>query len=158
MKTLYLIRHAKTQKSFNDMERELLPIGIERANKLGNYLSTNHFQTDVFYSSCAKRAEQTARIIAEKIGFQKDKIIFKESLYLTSQEAYFDIILEQSADINAIMIVGHNHEITNVARFFVPDFTSYMQTGACFCFDFDTDDWSNVFTAERKVRFYMRFE
>jgi len=158
MKTLYIIRHAKTNKTLNDLDRELLPLGIERTNKLGKYLSVNNCKTDVLFSSFANRAVQTANIIAEHIGYQKDKIITQESLYLTSQEEYFDILVEQSSDIDAIMIVGHNPEITNVARFFVPDFTSYMQTGACFCFDFKTNDWTSIFTAEREVRFYVRFQ
>jgi phosphohistidine phosphatase len=158
MKTLYIIRHAKTNKALNDLDRELLPIGIERSNKLGKYLSDNNCKTDVLFSSYAKRAVQTAHIIAEHVGFEKNKIITKESLYLTSQEEYFDIILEQTPEIKTIMIVGHNPEITNVAQFFIPDFTSYMQTGACFCFDFKTDDWTKIFTAEREVRFYVRFQ
>ena len=158
MKTLYIVRHAKTNKAMNDLDRELLPIGIERSNKLGKYLSVNNCKADVFFSSFAKRAVQTAHIIAEHIGFPKEKIVAKESLYLTSQEEYFDVLLEQNADIDKIMIVGHNPEITNVAQFFIPDFTSYMQTGACFCFNFKTDDWTKIFTAEREVRFYVRFQ
>jgi phosphohistidine phosphatase len=121
-------------------------------------LYNNNCKTDVLYSSYAKRAAQTSQIISEHIGYPKDKIIYKESLYLSSADKYFDVILEQNPDINAVMIVGHNPDITNVANFFVPDFTSYMQTGACYCIDFDTDEWTNIFTAERKVRFYVRFQ
>jgi len=158
MKTLCIIRHAKTNKTLNDLDRELLPIGIERTNKLGKYFSENNYKTDVFYTSFAKRAVQTAQIIAEHIEFPKDKIIAQESLYLTSQEEYFDIILEQSSEVNSIMIVGHNPEITNVAQFFISDIVSYMQTGACYCFNFKTDDWTKIFTAEREVQFYARFQ
>ena len=158
MKTLYIIRHGKTNKMVNDLERELLPIGIERMQKMGAYLSANNCKADVFYSSYAKRAVQTAHIIAEAIQFPKEKIIATEKLYFTSQDEYFDIMMEQENNIDSILFVGHNPEITNVAQFFIPDFISYMQTGACFCFDFDTDDWTKIFTAERKNRFYVRFE
>jgi len=158
MKTLYIIRHGKTNKTVNDLDRELLPLGIERMRKMGTYLSANNCKADVFYSSFANRAVQTAHIIAEAIQFPKEKIIITEDLYLTSQDEYFDILVSQDNSINSILFVGHNPEITNVAQFFIPDFTSYMQTGACFCFDFDTDDWTKIFTAERKVRFYVRFE
>jgi len=158
MKTLYIVRHGKTNRTLNDLERELLPIGIERMQKLGNYLSTNKCKTDVFYSSHAKRAFQTAQIIAEAIQFPENKIITTETLYLTTQHSYFDILIALDNSINRVLFVGHNPEITNVARFFIPDFTAYMQTGACFCFDFDTDDWTKIFTAERKNRFYVRFE
>jgi len=158
MKSLYIVRHAKTNKSLNDLERELMPIGIERTHKLGTYLQTNNCKIDKMYSSFAKRAMQTTHILAEHVNYPQNKIITKKELYLTSQEEYFNILVEQDDTVDSVMIVGHNPEVTNVAQFFVPDFTSYMQTGACFCFDFETDDWTSIFTAERKVRFYVRFQ
>ena len=158
MKTLYIVRHGKTYKSIDDLERELMPVGIERMRKLGNYLSENNCKIDVLYSSYARRAVQTAQIIADAIQFPKDRIVTSEKLYFTGQDAYFDILVEQDNSVESILLVGHNPDITNVAQFFIPDIVSYMQTGACFCFDFDTDDWTKIFTAERTNRFYMRFE
>ena len=158
MKTLYIVRHAKTNKSFNDLDRELLPLGMERTHKLGAYLQSNNYSVDRMYSSSAKRAMQTATILAEHLHYPKDKIVSTGELYLTSQEEYFDILMEQDDTVDSVLIVGHNPEITNVAQFFVPDFISYMQTGACFCFDFKTDKWTTIFTAEREVRFYTRFQ
>ena len=158
MKTLYIIRHAKTNRSKDDLKRELIPLGIERTNKLGKYLKDKKCKVDILFSSYAKRAMQTAEIIAENIKYPKEKIISKESLYLTSQEQYFNIILEQNDSVNSIMIVGHNPEISNVAQFFVADFMSYMQTGACICLEFKTDNWIDIFTAERVAKFYIRCE
>ena len=158
MKTLYIVRHAKTNKALNDLDRELLPIGIERTHKLGAYLQSNNYSADRMFSSFAKRAVQTANILAEHLNYPQDKIITKEKLYLTSQEEYFNILMEQDDSVDSVLIVGHNPEITNVAQFFVPDFVSYMQTGACFCFDFKTDKWTTIFTAERVTRFYTRFQ
>jgi phosphohistidine phosphatase len=126
--------------------------------KLGNYLSVNNCKIDVLYSSYAKRAVQTAQIIAETIQYPKNEIIISQKLYLTAQNEYFDIIAEQNNSIETVLFVGHNPEITDVARFFISHLTSYMQTGACFCFDFNTDDWAKIFTAEHKNRFYIRFE
>jgi phosphohistidine phosphatase len=158
MKSLYIVRHAKTTKSENDRERTLLPIGIERTNKLGAYLRANNCKIDMLFSSSAKRAMETANIIAGYIQYPHDKISMQQSLYIATQESYFETIVAQDDTLHAIMIVGHNPEITNVAQFFVPDFTSYMQNGACFCFDFKADDWRTIFTAEREVRFYVRFQ
>ncbi|MDR1459757.1 MAG: histidine phosphatase family protein [Bacteroidales bacterium] len=159
MKTLYIVRHAKTNKIQNDSERRLQPLGVERMNKLGRYLKTNDCKIDVLYSSSAIRAVQTAQIIAEHLDYPKNKIISTEQLYMNGQEEYFNIIVAQdSATTNNIMIVGHNPDVSNIAHFFIPDFISYLQTGACFCFDFKTDDWTRIFTAEREVRFYVRFQ
>ena len=135
MKTLYIVRHAKTNKSLNDLDRVLLPLGIERTHKLGTYLQSNNYSVDRVFSSFATRAMQTATILANHLSYPQDKIVAKEDLYLTSQEEYFDILMEQDDTVDSVLIVGHNPEITSVAQFFVPDFMSYMQTGACFCFD-----------------------
>jgi phosphohistidine phosphatase len=159
MKTLYLVRHAKANKMQNDTERKLMPLGIERVNKLGHHLNTIHCKVDAFFSSSAIRAVQTAEIIAEHIHYPKAEIMKTEKLYLTGQEEYFNIIVAQdNASINSMMIVGHNPDITNIVHFFVPDFISYVQTGGCFCFDFKTDDWTTIFTAERELRFHVRFQ
>lgn len=159
MKTLYIIRHAKTHQREQDFERKLSPLGIERINKLGHYLKTNNCKTDILFTSDAIRAIQTAKIIAGYIDYTEDKIIATEQLYMNGQEEYFNVILAQeNATVNNIMIVGHNPDVTNIVHFFIPDFISYAQTGACFCFDFKTDDWTNIFTAEREIRFYVRFQ
>jgi phosphohistidine phosphatase len=159
MKTLYIVRHAKTNKRQHDAERRLQPLGIERMNKLGHYLQSNNCKIDALFSSSAIRAVQTANIIAEYINYPTDKIVATENLYMNGQEEYFNIIVAQdNVAVDNIMIIGHNPDVTNLAHFFVPDFISYMQTGACFCFDFKTDDWASIFTAERVVRFYVRFQ
>ena len=54
------------------------------------------------------------------------------------------------------MIIGHNPQVSTLAQFFIPDFSHYMQTGACFCIDFETDKWEEIFTSTRVVRFYVR--
>ncbi|MDR2410870.1 MAG: histidine phosphatase family protein [Bacteroidales bacterium] len=159
MKTLYFVRHAKANKMQNDTERKLMPLGIERINKLGRHLNATHCKIDVLFSSSAIRAVQTAEIIAEHIHYPKAEIITTENLYLRGQEEYFNIIVAQdNAIVNNMMIVGHNPDITNMVHFFAPDFISYVQTGACFCFDFKTENWTTIFTAERELRFYVRFQ
>ena len=158
MKRLYIVRHAKTNKSLNDLDRELLPLGIERTHRLGAYLQANNYSVDRIFSSYATRAMQTANILAEHLHYPQENIVSKEELYLTSQEEYFNILVGQDDTVDSVLIVGHNPEITSVAQFFVSDFMSYMQTGACYCFDFETDKWTTIFTAEREVRFYTRFQ
>jgi phosphohistidine phosphatase len=159
MKTLYIVRHAKAKKITPDNERKLLPLGIERMHKLGHYLKTNNCKIDALFSSSAIRTVETAEIIAGCIDYPQSKIIKTDALYLRGQEEYFDIIVGQdNATVNNIMIIGHNPDVTNIVHFFIPDFISYMQTGACFCFDFKTDDWTTIFTAEREVRFFVRFQ
>ena len=75
MKTIYIVRHAKTGHHIDDFERELLPIGIDRTHKLGDFLAAQHCQVKHIYTSDAKRALQTSLIIAEHLGLDKNLII-----------------------------------------------------------------------------------
>lgn len=156
MKTLYLIRHAKTDQPLEDKDRQLLESGIERTRQLGKYLQQQNCKIDTFYSSIAKRAVQTAHLIAQEIHFPADKIITLNDLYTGSSDTYYHLISAQDNALHSVLFVGHNPEISDVVRFFVPDMTSYMQTGACYCIDFETDKWENIFIAPRKIRFYVR--
>jgi phosphohistidine phosphatase len=158
MKTLYIIRHAKTNNPPLDADRILTEPGMERTRKLGTFLRQQNCQIQRLISSSAVRAIQTATIIAEQIGFAREQICASDSLYCgADQDTYFRMIIEQDNTIDSLMIVGHNPEITNVVQFFIPDCTSYMQTGSCYCIDFLTHQWQTIFTAERIIRFYERF-
>ena len=156
MKTLYIVRHAKTKDNLDDRARELLPLGIERTQKLGKYLAEQHCQINHIYTSTALRAKQTTEIIADQLQLDKTKIIDVEGLYVGSSDDYIDIIISQDNKDDSLMLVGHNPQVTILAQFFIPDFSHYMQTGACFCIDFQTDKWESIFTAKRTVRFYVR--
>ena len=154
MKTLYIVRHAKTKDNIDDKARELLPIGKERTQRLGQYLVEQNCQIDNIYTSTALRAIQTTAIIAEEVHFAKSKI--KEILYMGSVDNYIDLIVAQDNNDNSLMVVGHNPQVSSLVQFFIPDFSHYMQTGACFCIDFQTDKWEDIFMAKRVVRFYIR--
>jgi len=56
----------------------LLPEGIEQIEKAGETLKDKHI--DCIYCSDLLRTRQTASIVAEKIGFNPEKIIYDERL------------------------------------------------------------------------------
>lgn len=156
MKTLYIVRHAKTNSNIDDKIRELLPLGIERTHLLGTYLKQHQCVVNQIYTSSALRAKQTTEIIAQHLNISSEHIIEDEKLYIGTPDDYINDIFIQNNDNQSVMIVGHNPQVSSLAQFFIPDFTHYMQTGACFCIDFDTDKWESIFTANRTVRFYVR--
>ncbi len=156
MKTLYIVRHAKTNSNIDDIARQLLPLGIERTHMLGKYLVKNNCTVDIIHTSTALRAIQTCRILAEHLQVPAQNIIEEPDLYTGTSEHYIYTIVGQDNQINSSMIIGHNPQVSTLAQFFIPDFSHYMQTGACFCIDFETDKWEEIFTSTRVVRFYVR--
>ncbi len=70
MKTLYIVRHAKSSWDFSaipDYDRPLLETGIIRTNKIIKYLKNQDTNPDLIVSSHALRAKETARIDSQWI-------------------------------------------------------------------------------------------
>lgn len=155
-KKVYIVRHAKAAESLNDYERPLTAAGLARTEELGEELKRSGTRLDALYASAALRTRQTAGRLAEILDFPAEKIGYDEALYLTSEEAYFNILVGLDEDVHEVMLVGHNPEVSNLLHFFLPDFTSFMQTGACACIAFDAGSWQSIFTAPHQLEFYFK--
>ena len=156
IKKVYIVRHAKAAELTNDYERPLTEAGLSRTSGLGEELQRIGTRLDAVYASAALRTRQTAERLAEVLDFPADKIVYDEKLYLSTEEAYFDILVGLEEEVHEVMLVGHNPEVSNLLHFFLPDFTSFMQTGACACIEFDADSWQSIFTAPHQLKFYYK--
>lgn len=110
MKLLTLIRHAKSDwdDDLYDFDRPLSDKGKEDAPAIGDHIFENLPKPDLVISSPAFRTMETAEIIAEKIGYPKEKISFVDELYLCSISEYIEVLLTQSVKVHHIMIISHN--------------------------------------------------
>ncbi|HYQ61260.1 MAG TPA: histidine phosphatase family protein, partial [Desulfatiglandales bacterium] len=76
MKTLYLIRHAKSSWNYpelEDFERPLSNRGRKNALLMGTILKKLKAAPDLVISSPANRAAMTARMLADAIHYPLDK-------------------------------------------------------------------------------------
>ena len=156
-KRLYIVRHAKAAEGFQDFDRDLTGLGVERTRELGADLLRQGCRLDAMVASDALRTRRTAMLLAQTLRFPVEQIRFEHDLYAGSIEDYFDLLVSlDNASVNSVMMVGHNPEVSNLLHFFIPDHTSYMQTAACACLLFETDAWETVFTAPRQLEFYLK--
>lgn len=155
-KKVYIVRHAKAADSVHDFERPLTAVGLARTAELGEALKRNNTRLDACYVSAALRTRQTAGRVAEILDFPAEKIIYDEKLYLSTEEAYFNILIGLEEEVREVMLVGHNPEVSNLLHFFLPDFTGFMQTGACACIEFEASNWQSIFTAPHQLKFYFK--
>lgn len=83
MKQLFLIRHAKSSWSLplNDVDRPLTNRGIQDAHLVSAEVSQELPQTYLFWSSIAKRASETAILVAQNVSYPIGSIQFKAELY-----------------------------------------------------------------------------
>jgi phosphohistidine phosphatase len=119
MKTLYLLRHAKSSwddPELDDFERPLNKRGKRDAPEMGGRLRRRGVSPDLLLSSPARRALSTARTIARKIGYERSEIATDERLYLASPGLLLEIVREQKADLGSVMLFGHNPGFTRLAN------------------------------------------
>ena len=84
MKTLFLVRHAKSSwedAGLSDKERPLKKRGASDAQIMGRVLHKHGIKPGQIVSSPAKRAFDTAEIIAAQLSFDKRKIENRKYTY-----------------------------------------------------------------------------
>ena len=150
MKTLYLMRHAKSDwghagVSDRDRDRALNERGRRDASFMAQQLIAREIPPlDLLVCSPAVRTLSTATLVAKELDYDPLKIHVEDTLYEADREAYLDIISHLKPALEEVMIVGHNNTITDVANFFSPQFVPELPTAGLVCLHFDTLSWKNL--------------
>ena len=116
IKTLYLVRHAKSSwndSTLSDIQRPLNKRGLKSAPEMGKRLSSDGVSIDLIVSSSAKRAYSTAQFLDKAIDYKSSKIVQNERLYFEGSSAMLDIVQHTKPQIQALMLVGHNPDMTS---------------------------------------------
>ena len=146
MKTLYLVRHAKSSKddpSLADRDRPLADRGRKDAPMMGKRLAKRDVKPDLLVSSPALRALTTAQLMADEIGYARKKIVVDDRLYGSSADGLLAVVRALDKRVDRVMLVGHNPEFTELAHRLSSDIAD-MPTCAIAEFRFDTKTWSDV--------------
>jgi phosphohistidine phosphatase len=160
MKTLYLLRHAKSSWSFDelsDQERPLNDRGRTDAPRMGQALKKRDIALDILVSSPAVRALSTAVLVARELEYPHDKIVVEPSIYEAQVDDILAIIRRLPEATAAAMLVGHNPTFTDVANELSPAGTTplgEMPTAAVVCLRFGCEQWSEVSRANAEFYFY----
>lgn len=110
MKTVLLLRHAKSswkQTGISDHDRPLNRRGQEAAPQMGQLMYEEDLVPDIILSSTARRARNTADLVAEASGFPGE-VIYLEDFYHAWPSDYVDALRNLSDEISSAMVVGHN--------------------------------------------------
>ena len=146
MKTLFLVRHAKSSKddpNLADRDRPLADRGLKEAPKMGKRLAKRRVTPDLLVSSPALRALTTAQLIADELGCARKDIVVDDRLYESSANGLLAVIHALDQTLERVMLFGHNPEFTDLAHRLSSDIVD-MPTCAVAEFRFDTKKWSDV--------------
>src|SRR6516164_4541044 len=97
MKTLFLVRHAKSSRDdpvLPDKERPLNERGRRDAPRMGERLAKRGVKPDIIVSSPAVRALTTAELIARELDYDLRDIAVDKRLYSASADDLLAVIHE----------------------------------------------------------------
>jgi phosphohistidine phosphatase len=112
---IYFLRHASAgERVLNpkkDEKRALDKDGIDQCGYVGRALAALEVQVDVIISSPLKRSTQTASLVSNEMGYE-GKIQLEDALRPGATFAEFQKLLNKYAKQEAIMVVGHNPNLS----------------------------------------------
>lgn len=157
MKTLYLLRHAKSDWSdsnLTDFERPLNERGLKAAPLMGETMREKAFLPEAIVSSPAKRARQTAEFIKKAIRFEGE-IEFDERIYEASRSELLQVVSELDDEKTSALLVGHNPGFEGLAGFLTGKFQP-MPTAALAVIDLEIENWSEISPECGSLREFLR--
>lgn len=147
MKTVYLVRHAKSSWQYDDIDdydRPLKGRGIRDAHMISQWLDEEMQRPQLLMSSPATRALHTAMIFARTLNFPFKDIDVEDGLYMASSEALLDLLREIPEDVDCVMLFGHNPTITNFVNRCVDQRIDNIPTSGVVCLHFAEEKWKEV--------------
>lgn len=157
MKTVYLVRHAKSSwkdETLADIDRPLNKRGKRDAPFMGRLLYEKGIKPDVLISSPAKRTRMTALAFAEALDYPEDKIELNPQIYEADVLDLLQIIQHCSDDLDSVMLFGHNLCYTDFANIYARPNLENVPTTGVVAIEFKVNQWQEVTSKNGKVLFF----
>ena len=157
MKILYLMRHAKSSWSFDDLSDHQRPLngrGRDDAPAMGRALAGRHITIDYLLSSSAVRAMSTAALVANEINYPHEQITVLDDLYRADAPGLLRVLRHCPDTAGSVLLVGHNNTITEVANQLSPSQLNEMSTAAIVCLHFRAEYWADIDRSNAEFYFY----
>lgn len=147
MKKLYLVRHSKSSwknPGLSDFERPLNKRGKRDAPFMGKLLAKRGVRPELIFSSPAKRALKSAKIIAEEIGYPLEEIVTQAKIYDASVADLIEVIHDFDNIYREVMLFGHNPGITGLVNYLSDFELDNLPTSGVVCIEFNDIAWHRI--------------
>ena len=145
MKTLLILRHAKSSWKHADIpdhDRPLKKRGKRDAPRMGHLLLELDLVPQLILSSTAKRARNTAKLVAEACNYQGE-IRLEHDLYHAGPMGYIRVLRELDDGYQRVMMIGHNPGL-EVLLEVLSGASEWLPTAALAQVQLPVDTWSDV--------------
>ncbi len=147
MKTLFIVRHAKSSweyEGIKDIDRPLKKRGIEDAYLISKVLEKKVERPSVFVSSCANRALHTALIFSYTFNYPLANIKISKSLYSFSDGYLIKTVKALDDGFDSAIIFSHDHGISDFVNKFGDKVIDHVPTCGVVGIEFKTKHWKNI--------------
>lgn len=120
-KTLFLVRHAKSDWSFphlRDIDRPLNERGLRDAPAMAQHLAKLGIQPSLFVSSPAVRALTTAAIFKATLDLDGEDFLVRDEIYEAGTSSLLQVVNQLHPRADVVFMFGHNPGFTMFANLF----------------------------------------
>ncbi|HYM43689.1 MAG TPA: histidine phosphatase family protein [Steroidobacteraceae bacterium] len=148
MRRLTIMRHADASwknPATDDFARPLNRRGLAAAEAMARRLLELELVPDRLMASTARRAEQTADIVARELSLSVRHVQREEALYLAGAGEMLRVIRETGPRIAHLMVIAHNPGASDLIHLLVPQGGISTLTTAGLCsIVFEADSWQAI--------------
>ena len=152
MKTLQILRHAKTERlqlGQQDKDRKLTERGLNQMADLLANQQDNLSQAQLVLVSTAKRTRMTLKQMEHL--FSKEAIQFDDHLYLASLVTLAKTIEQQDDHLTNLLLIGHNDGLSDFVSFLVGEH-HYLPTSGYFVLELEIESWQHLSIGIGRIR------
>jgi len=151
MKTLYIVRHAKSSweyEGIKDIDRPLKKRGIDDAYLVSSVLAKRIQKPSVFVSSSANRALHTAMIFSYSFNYALANLRISKSLYNFSDGYLIKTVKALDDSFESAIIFSHDHGINDFVNKFGDKFIKHVPTCGVIGIQFNIVHWKDIKTGK----------
>ncbi|WP_372781129.1 histidine phosphatase family protein [Litorivivens sp.] len=133
MKTLYLLRHAKSShddESLDDIDRPLNKRGKRDAVAMATVVGEYCHKVQHIFCSPAKRCRSTIKRVRDALDAPTGELTLDDALYTFDADILLNWIRERDPKLDCILVVGHNPAFEDVIRLLTGQPLKHFPTGA----------------------------
>lgn len=156
MKTLWLIRHAKSSwgiDTLSDIDRPLNERGYTDAHEMAKRMKSK-INNGLIVSSPAIRALSTGLIFSRHLGIDVSDIVVRQALYESGTDQYLSVIGSLPDNQKEVMLFGHNPIISDTANLLAGATIEEMPTAGIIGIAFNAQSWKKAVGTAGKLVFY----
>ena len=145
MRTLYLLRHAKSSwkdLTLPDFDRPLKDRGRKAAKRIGKYLAAEKLNDPLVVCSPAVRTRETAEIVLKHAHLQVE-VRYEERIYEASLRDLVHLVSEIPDDKHLVILIGHNPGFEELLAYLTGE-GRRMPTCALGKIKFDVGSWKDI--------------